>query len=669
MVDRSVLPTIRGGHGLPDDSRMPRLLAGIWLVTVGLLAWWGVWNGQYVFDDLPAIAAGELQAGDWWGAAFAEDHHPLANRLLACWTLAMDFRIYGPGPFGPHWTNLLLHLGNSLLVMTVVRAMLTSPNLAGRYSTGQAFWLGVAVATIWVVHPLAGDAVAYATQRSTLLVAGFLMLAMWSTLRAAVSPRPMLWRAIGVLAIACGMASKEDMVVAPLVLLVFERAFVVPSWAALRTRAGYLGALAATWSVLGFCLALGPSNPTVGYHTEPPATAFQWLMTQAGALVHYLRLVLVPHPLRGAYDWGLVTSVGPAILPGLAVLGLLAITVRLLATRPAAGFAGAMFFLMLAPTSSVMPIITETLAERRMYVPMLVVLVPLVLGTASLLRARSAERLAPILLVLAATGLGLLTRQRVAVYASPQSFWADAYEKRDPSARGFLAAQILSTHASILYELGQVDEALALLERLPTFDLVTGIERGQYALVLQHQGRHAEAVELLRKLAKDVPDNGQIVGRFGNALVAHWNADKGAPGDPRLAEAQTVLERALQLYPQHAGFWQTLGFVRRTRGDLAGAADAFRSATEHTTERIEPYISLAELLPGLGRNGEVGGVFERLLAANPGDARLRTVIGEFLLKQGRGELARPVLQEALRLDPNDQQAARLLARTPPDSQR
>lgn len=669
-MDRRDAAVPRGWHGRPDPTGLPLLPACAWVILVGLFAWWGVWGGQYVFDDLPAIEASpELHAGDWWGAAFSEDHHPLANRLLSCWTLAMDFRVFGPGPFGPHLTNLILHLTAGLLVLAVVRALLVSPNLAGRFSRARATWLGIAVATIWVAHPLAGDSVAYATQRSTLLVSGFLLVAMWSTLRAASSQRPLLWRAAGVLAVACGMASKEDMVVAPLVLVLWERAFVVPSWAALRTRGWYLVALASTWSLLAFCMALGPANLTVGYHTVPAATAWQWLLTQAGVLIHYLRLVVVPTPLRGAYDWSVVTSVGPAILPGLAVLALVATTVRLLATNPCSGFPGALFFLMLAPTSSVMPIITETVAERRMYVPMLAVLVPLVLLGDRLLRARSAERWGPILVVATAVGLGLLSRQRVAVYAEPASFWADAFAKRDPTARGFLAAGILSSHATVLYEQGQVEEAIALLETLPSYELTTAIDRGQYALVLQHRGKHAEAVALWRKLASEVPDNGQVIGRFGNALVAHWNADKGPPDDPRLVEGEQVLERSVQLFPGHPGLWFTLGFVRRTRGNLSGAAEAFRSATDHTTTRIDPYVSLAELLPALGRAAEVGAVFDRLLAANPEDGKLRVAVGEFLLTQGRGELARPVLQEALRIDPADSQAAGLLARTRPDPKR
>jgi tetratricopeptide (TPR) repeat protein len=670
MMERPGAVASRGFYELPDQRRWPLFAANAWVVLLGLLAWWGVWNGQYVFDDLPAIAGSEeLLAGDWWGAAFSEDHHPLANRLLSCWTLAMDMRLFGPGPFGPHLTNLLLHLTNGLLVFAVVREALTAPNLAGRFAPARAMRLSLVVTTVWVVHPLAGDAIAYATQRSTLLTSAFLLVAMWSTLRAAGSPRSPLWRTIGVFAVACAMASKEDSVVIPLLLVAWERAVVVPTWAALRTRSGYLLALAATWFVLAFCMALGPSNPTVGYHTVPPATAWQWLMTQSGVLVHYLRLVIVPYPLRGAYDWGVITSLGKAVLPGLVILTLVGLTIRLLATRPWWGFPGALFFLMLAPTSSVMPIITETVAERRMYLPMLTVLVPLVLLVEHLLRAKSARRVGPLLVLAAAIGLGLLSRQRVAAYADAPSFWADAYGKRDPDERGFLAAQILSTHASVLHELGQVEEALALLETLPTFELITGIERGQYALVLQHKGKHAEAVALLRQLASDVPRNGSVVGRFGTAIVAHWNADKGPPDDPRLTEAQQVLERAVQLYPEHAGFWQVLGFVRRTRGDLAGAAEAFRSGTEHTTTRVEPYFSLAELLPGLGRSAEVGALFDRLLAANPGDGQLRVTVGEFLLRQGRGELARPVLQEALRIDPGDARAAELLSRTPTDSRR
>ena len=84
---------------------------------------------------------------------------------------------------------------------------------------------------------------------------------------------------------------------------------------------------------------------------------------------------------------------------------------------------------------------------------------------------------------------------------------------------------------------------------------------------------------------------------------------------------------------------------------------------------MEPYISLAELLPGFGRQAEVGALFDRLLAAHPGDTDLRLQVAGFLLVQHRQDLAVPLLQDVLRIDPTSQQADQLLREAQTDTGR
>src|ERR1019366_10113247 len=57
------------------------------------------------------------------------------------------------------------------------------------------------------------------------------------------------------------------------------------------------------------------------------------------------------------------------------VAALVAATVWALVRRPALGFLGAWFFLILAPSSSFVPVATETMAEHRMYLPLIAVVV------------------------------------------------------------------------------------------------------------------------------------------------------------------------------------------------------------------------------------------------------------------------------------------------------
>lgn len=605
------------------------------MLAAGLFAWWGVWRGKYVFDDLPAVADNvALQNGDWWDAAFAPRHQPLANRPFACLTLVLDFAIFGKGPFGPHFGNLLLHLANALLLFAVARRTLQSGTLAGRFTAATANGIATAIAILWVAHPLAGDAVAYATQRSTLLASCMLLITLFATLLAHDAARAWPWRLLVVIALALGMASKEDFVVAPLLVVLFERAFLLPNWEAMRNHAGRYATLALPWTVLVAAMVIGPTNETVGWHTPSGITAVQWMMTQAAVVVLYARLALWPTPLRGAYDFGVETNFVHAIGPGLVVLCGIAITVALWRRRPWWGWLGALFFLWLAPTSSILPIETEIVAERRAYLPMLAAIVPIVFGVRRLLeRAPSWSRIA--IPAAATIALGVTARERVAVHADGASFWGDAYAKRDPASRSFLAGSLIVSQAMMLSRQGRFAEADELMDRALECERLTPHGLSQYAVSLQRRGKHAEAIESLRSIVKTRPEAmADVFGTLGICLGDWWQAEGGRPDDPRVAEAEAALRRAVAGFPLRANYWNSLSNMLSVQGRFVEAEDAIRHATELQTERVEPFLRRAELLRQLGRTAEIRPMFDRLLAARPADAALRERIDRHLRSLG-----------------------------------
>jgi tetratricopeptide (TPR) repeat protein len=568
------------------------------VLAAGLAAWWGAWNGAFVFDDLLAIVQnGALREGHWWQAAFGDVHQPLANRPLSTLSLSIDFAVFGYREFGPHLTNVLLHLANALLLFATVRRCLRSPNLVDLFEERRATWLATSIAALWVAHPLAGDVVCYATQRSTLLFSGGLLAALWCTLRAHGSPHRSRWHAAAVAAMAGAMASKEDAIVGPLLIVLLERAFVLPSWSASKARAAYYGAHATTWFVLAICLALGPRNPTVGYDTAVPVTAWEWLMTQAGVVAHYLRLVVWPHPLRGAYDWGIVRDLADAWLPGAFVLAVLGVAIAAW-SRPRwlwLGFLGALFFLLLAPTSTVMPIVSEVVAERRVYLPMLFVVVPIVAAA-----ERTFGRLPAVALPLLALTVGVLAWQahgRVEAHSSEVKFWAEANELRDPEARTYLAGLILANWGDLLYEQGRRDEAYLAYDLNAQCSNQPAAARGRHAMSLLERHRPAEAVDILRPLAAMATADAGTLGMFGISLWLLHRAERAGPDDPRLAEAENALRASLAKDQSKAIFWGNLAAVAFARGRQDDAAEACRRAlqidpTEPTATRLRKLLPM-----------------------------------------------------------------------------
>ena len=108
-------------------------------------------------------------------------------------------------------------------------------------------------------------------------------------------------------------------------------------------------------------------------------------------VTHYLRLVVYLSPLVFHYAWPKVTAVAAVIPEALLLLALIAATVWGLVVRHPLGFVGALFFGVLAPTSSIVPVVTQVAAEHRMYLPTAGVLVLLVAGMFAIARRVRAD--------------------------------------------------------------------------------------------------------------------------------------------------------------------------------------------------------------------------------------------------------------------------------------
>ena len=103
-------------------------------------------------------------------------------------------------------------------------------------------------------------------------------------------------------------------------MLLYDRVFLAPSFRELWRRRGvlYVG-LAATWLMLAGLVVLTTREMTgLGMQEITP---WDYLKTEAGVLVHYLRLCFWPHPLLIDYfDWPVARSWKDGLVPGVVVL-------------------------------------------------------------------------------------------------------------------------------------------------------------------------------------------------------------------------------------------------------------------------------------------------------------------------------------------------------------
>jgi len=299
----------------------------------------------------------------------------------------------------------------------------------------------------------------------------------------------------------------------------------------------YLG-LASTWLVAAW-LSAGLGARGVGY-----GLGFTWWaygLTECWAVCHYILLSLFPHPLVFDYGTRLVGSVGEAVPWALALAAAVAAAGAAYWRRTALGFAGAWFFLVLAPASSVVPVAYQPMAEHRMYLPLAAVAAALVLGV----WARLGRRSLPLVLA-AALALGTASFLRNRDYSSETAIWADTVARRPSNPRARIAlGDALSAESRHAEAAEQFSQAL----RMDPGDAET---RRKLGLALFRLGGAAQALAQYRMIVPPTPDSAPLHYDIGLALEASG----------RIREAIAELEKAARLDPNDAQIRASLDRLR-----------------------------------------------------------------------------------------------------------
>jgi len=540
------------------------------IVAAAILVYLTSFRGVFLFDDEDAIVNNPNIRSLWplQDAASARPQSPVAGRPVAALSLALNYALGGLDPWGYHFFNLVVHLLAGLALFGIIRGTLTGPRLEARYGAA-ASPIAAAVVLLWLIHPLQTESVTYVTQRTESLMGLFYLLTLYCALRGRNSPRPMVWHAAAVVACALGMASKEVMVTAPLLVLLHDAVFGAGAIRrSLRSRPWLYGGLAATWIILVVLAAAGPRSASIGFAHGVPV--LQYVMNQCVAVIGYLRLAFWPHPLVLDYGVPQTLAVGQVAPYAAGVAMLLCGTIVALIRRPQLGYLGLWFFAILAPTSSIVPIATEVAAERRMYLPLAAVITLTVLigrrllallpAPASSLWGRRA--VAAALVLAAALPLGYTASRRNLAYANAEAMWRDVVAHRPRNARAHCGL------AAALAARGERDEALVHYQTALQIDPHDPITHNNIGGVLANMGRYDEAVAHFDEAVRLNP-------RFAIAQTSLGNALR-LKGD--LEGAVAAHRKAIDMDPDHADAWYNLGLDLDAQGDKAAASDAFVQA-------------------------------------------------------------------------------------------
>jgi tetratricopeptide (TPR) repeat protein len=581
---------------------MPWLLA-----LVGVLIYSNTFSNDFVFDDEPHIQLDEsIRDLTDLPAIVAGSRRPVVKL-----TLALNYAIDGLNPAGYHAFNIMVHVLAALALFGLVRRILLASHLCDRFAP-IAPWFAFSVALLWLVHPLNTQAVSYVIQRGESLMGLFFLLTLYGLVRSATSESSAgqwRWAVVCVTTCLLGMGTKEVMAVAPVVALLLDRAFLAGSLGeALRQRWGlYLG-LAATWLILplmGLSEVLA-DDQSAGFGLQL-VTWWQYLLSQGEVILHYIKMAFWPHPLVFDYLWlpsWFTGRWGPSVA---LVALLLSVTAVGVVRNTWWGFLGAWFFLILAPTSSIVPI-ADLAVEHRMYLPLLAIVVGVVAVMNALLHKTvqpSRRRILATLAVLVpAIALAATTLTRNLEYRSPITLWLTVTERAPLNPRAF------HNLGSALFKADYRDQAMFAFERALEMVPNYAAAHNQVAIIWLDRGRLDLALPHFRQALEATPDDPEIAYNYGRALLRN--------GETQAAMAQ--LNHALTLRPNYAKALNMRGVAYAEREQYAAAIADFRSAIADDPDLDGARQNLAKALIDSGQIAQGIDLFEQVLRSSPDDA-------------------------------------------------
>jgi Tfp pilus assembly protein PilF len=584
--------------------RHPTLLPVLVISLAVVVAYLNSFRVPFLMDDDGAVLKNPSvrNLSDLAAVLWPAENMTTAGRPLLNLTFAINYAFSGESVAGYHALNLMVHLLASLALFGILRRTLSLPCWSPALHEAAPVLAGV-TALWWGLHPLQTASVTYISQRAEALMGLAYLFTLYAFIRAATAPEQRtIWCWLAITACAAGMAIKEPMATAPVLVLLYDRIFISGSFREVWRRHGavHLG-LAGTWILLA-ALLVAHTHAARGIGATAEVTSWLYALTECKVVMRYLGLTLWPHPLVFDYGPGVLVSGIAAVWPWLAaVVALLGVTVLVWRRSSPLGFLGGAFFLMLAPTSTVVPVTFQPMAENRLYLPLAAVMTAAVVAV-----HRLAGKRTWIVGIAVGALLLALTIHRNGDYATEQRIWEDNLAKQ------------------------------------------SGNWRAHYSLALLYSkmpGREAQATEQFAATVKLRPDHADAQSNLAGMLL-------NQPG--RLEEAIAHGEAALRLNPNHVYAHANLGLA------LLNVPSRQNEALEHLAASVrlapddaEARSTLANALSGIpGRLNDAVVQYEAAIRLRPNQADLHNNYAGVLFQLGRRTDARRELETAIRLDPN-----------------
>ncbi|MFO1475561.1 MAG: tetratricopeptide repeat protein [Verrucomicrobiota bacterium] len=601
----------------------------------------GIDDPDYVSGN-PQVLAGITTQGVAW--AFQTFHR--SNWHPVTWLSHMlDAELFGPGPAGPHWVNLLLHAGNSVLLFVLLQ------------SCTRRMAPSAAVAALFALHPAHVESVAWISERKDVLSTFFGLLAIMAYVKGSRGSKvesrgpehsissfrlSTLDSGLSTGLFALSLLSKPMLVTLPLILLLLDfwplgrfagnaafpqrlRTLVIE-----KIPFFVLSAMSCVITVIaqkhGGAVADLSGLPLSARLANAVVSVARYL----AEFIWPTRLAIIyPHPGH----WPMLWIAGSALL--IALLTVLAFA----SWRRGYPVTGWLWFLItLVPVIGILQVGAQAMADRYTYFPYIGLFIVVAWAVTDLVsNRRKAQFAAGIVLGFALGACAWQTRYQLQFWRNSAALFSRAISVTE---NNYLAHFDLGVALAAAGRDREAVEQYEISHRLNPDFVRPMINLGQIAA---GQGRLDDALRWFQSALRIAPDSALLHSNLG-AVYAMMG---------RMDDARREFAEAVRLDPKNADACNNLGRALEQGGDLEGAMQRYRQAIALQPGNLQARINLANALTAANRLNEAIAQWREILLHLPNLPEAHFKLGLLMARSGQKAEATAELKTALKLQPDN----------------
>ncbi|KPK42722.1 MAG: hypothetical protein AMJ78_01455 [Omnitrophica WOR_2 bacterium SM23_29] len=585
------------------------ILSVLLIISLGLIVYSNSLSGELLWDDL-LLVKDNIYIRSWTklGKVFTEDIGAGAAtkynfyRPLQMTTYMIDYSLWGLNVAGYHLTNTLLHILVALSIYWLITVLYDNKLLS------------FLTATLFVIHPIHTEAVAYISGRADCLATLFILLCLILYIEQHKLKSIGLYLVM-LLSYILALLSKEYSLILFALLLLYCYSFEKR----LRRREvlPILGISFIYILVRTAALKILPS------YTPHNTTLFQRMPGFFVAITDYLRLLISPSNLHVGYGERIFNFGEPKAIFGIVILFLLSFFVfRKRRSNKLVFFSTAWFFITLLPVSNLYPV-NAYMAEHWLYLPSIGFFLILADKLCLIYRVKRFRIFTALFIISLLAFYSYLTIRQNGYWKEPIAFY-NRTVKYIPDDR-----RIYDNLGNAYENIGRYEEAIASFNK--ALEINPNYAGTYYNLgnVYKALGNIEEAVASYKKALQINPKFAEAYNNLGNVYA---NIGKKE-------EAIALYNKALEINPDYAGAYYNLGITYQAIGNYEKAMTLYKKALQINPKFAEAYYALGNLCSTIGKYEEAISLYKMALKINPKFAMAHNNLAVAYYYEGQFNLA------------------------------